>query len=377
MRLADFILSEMEAILARWDSFAGTLLPAAASMDRFALRDHARQILEAVAKDLTEFQSAAAQSEKSMGRAPVVIDAKETAAQTHALLRAQSGFDIGQLAAEYRALRASVLALWVASREPKGSHVDDDIIRFNEAIDQALAESISFFSAQVDQARNLLLGMLGHDMRSPLQTIQMTAGYLAALNAGEAVSEAAARLINSGARIKALLDDLLDFNRTKLGLGINIAPTEIDLASIVRGELNLLRGAHPRHRLEFRASGNTRGTWDGKRLQQLLSNLVGNAIKYGAESEPVQVLVEDEGNSLLLEVRNRGPAIAPSVLFQIFEPLIRGPQQNPESDTSLGLGLYIAREIARAHGGTIEARSDEAETVFAVRLPRGTVSSGE
>jgi signal transduction histidine kinase len=360
----------MEAILARWESFAGTLLPAAANMTRVALRDHARQILEAAAKDLTTYQSIAAQSEKSMGRAPVAIDAKETAAQTHALLRAQSGFDINQLAAEYRALRASVLGLWIASQGAKNSHTDDDIIRFNEAIDQALAESIAFFSAQMDQARNLLLGMLGHDMRSPLQTILMTAHFLASLNAGETVSEAATRLINSGARMKALLDDLLDFNRTKLGLGINIAPTETELASLVSGELDLMRGAHPQHRLELQAAGNTQGCWDGKRLQQLLSNLVGNAVKYGAESEPVQVLVSDEGNTVLLEVKNRGPAIAPSVLSQIFDPLVRGPQQQEGADSSLGLGLYIAREIARAHGGDIQARSDEMETVFAVRLPR-------
>ena len=375
MRLAEFILLEMEAILARWDSFAGTLLPAAASMTRTALRDHARQILEAVAKDLTTYQSKAAQSEKSMGRAPEVINAQETAAQTHALLRAQSGFDINQLAAEYRALRASVLALWKASQGEKTSHADDDIIRFNEAIDQALAESISFFSAEVDQSRNLLLGMLGHDLRSPLQTILMTAQYLAALNAGETVSEAAARLINSGARMQALLDDLLDFNRTKLGLAINIAPTETDLASLVNGELDLMRGAHPRHRLEMQAEGNTRGFWDGKRLQQLLSNLVGNAVKYGAESEPVQVLVRDKGDMVHIEVKNRGPAIDPTVLAQVFEPLVRGPQPQEEADSSLGLGLYIAREIARAHGGDIQARSDETETVFAVRLRRQPVNS--
>jgi signal transduction histidine kinase len=260
--------------------------------------------------------------------------------------------------------------LWVASGGPKDSRTDDDIIRFNEAIDQALVESISFFSAQVDQARNLLLGMLGHDMRNPLQTILMTAHHLAALNAGATVSEAASRLINSGARMKALLDDLLDFNRTKLGLGINIAPTETELASLVSGELDLMRGAHPQHRLELQAAGNTQGCWDGKRLQQLLSNLVGNAVKYGAESEPVQVLVSDEGNTVLLEVKNRGPAIAPSVLSQIFDPLVRGPQQQEGADSSLGLGLYIAREIARAHGGDIQAQSDEMETVFAVRLPR-------
>ena len=172
-----------------------------------------------------------------------------------------------------------------------------------------------------------------------------------------------------------MLDDLLDFNRSKLGLGINIVPTETDLASIVAAELDLLLGAHPRHRLEFRATGDTQGVGDGKRLQQLLGNLVGNAIKYGAESEPVQVLVTDAGDTLLLEVRNKGPAIAPSVLFHIFEPLVRGPQHYAESDGSLGLGLYIAREIARAHGGEIEVRSDESETVFSVRLPRRPVTT--
>jgi signal transduction histidine kinase len=102
----------------------------------------------------------------------------------HALLRARSGFDINQMVAEYRALRASVLRLWMDEGAPDSHHLDD-MVRFNEAIDQAVAESVDFFSMQVDLARNLFLGMLGHDMRSPLQTIQITASYLAALNAGE------------------------------------------------------------------------------------------------------------------------------------------------------------------------------------------------
>jgi signal transduction histidine kinase len=152
---------------------------------------------------------------------PVLVDATETAAQTHALLRARAGFNIIQLAAEYRALRASMLRLWMDDCAPETPDLDD-VIRFNEAIDQALAESVGFFSSQVEQNRNLLPGMLGHDMRSPLQAIQVTASYLEALNAGERVSEAAARLIRSGARMQASLDDLTDFNRTRLGLGINV-----------------------------------------------------------------------------------------------------------------------------------------------------------
>ena len=250
MRLADFILRDMESILVEWEAFASTLFPAAASMTPLALRDHAKQILEAVAKDLSTPQTKQAQADKSLGRAPKLMEAPETAAQTHAVLRARSGFDINQLAAEYRALRASVLRLWTEACQPNELNLED-VIRFNEAIDQALAESIGFFSEQVDRARNLLLGMLGHDMRNPLNAIQMTASYLAALNAGAEVSEAASRLIRSGACMKALLDDLVDFNRTKLGLGINIALANVDLAAVFADELEQLRGAHPARRLEL------------------------------------------------------------------------------------------------------------------------------
>jgi signal transduction histidine kinase len=371
MRLADFILRDMETILRQWESFALTLLPAAANMKSLALRDHAQQILEAVAKDLSTSQTKEAQREKSMGRAPQVIGAPETAAQTHALLRARSGFEINQLAAEYRALRASVLRLWMDVCQSEAPH-PDDIIRFNEAIDQALAESVGFFSAQVDQARNLLLGMLGHDMRSPLQTIQMTAVYLAALNAGDKVSGAASRLIHSGARMQALLDDLLDFNRTKLGVGINISPTNVDLATLFADELNLVRAAHPDHQIDLEVEGDSQGVWDGRRLQQLLGNLVLNAIKYGAPDVPVKVTVTGEEEEVRFEVKNNGIAIEQQTLDQIFDPLRRGPNQENQydADGNLGLGLYIAREVAKAHGGNIEARSDDAKTVFAVRLPR-------
>jgi len=214
--------------------------------------------------------------------------------------------------------------------------------------------------------------MLGHDMRSPLQAIQMTASYLAALNAGAQVSEAAARLINSGARMKALLDDLLDFARTKLGLGINIAPTDVDVAKLFSEELKQLRTAYPDHPLELKVVGDSKGLVDGLRLQQLLGNLVVNAIKYGAPDAPVRVMVDGQEADLRFEVKNSGPAIERSTLDEMFNPLRRDPKRagKYDEDTSLGLGLYIAREIATAHGGEIEARSDKIETVFAVRLPR-------
>ncbi|UDM49104.1 sensor histidine kinase [Cupriavidus sp. MP-37] len=369
MRLADFILRDMSRILTEWEAFAATQLPAARHMDSLALRNHAVHILRAVAKDLATPQTRHAQREKSMGRAPRLASAPETAAQTHALLRARHGFNINQMVGEYRALRASVLRLWIDGCHPEPPDLDD-MIRFNEAIDQAVAESVDYFDAQVEQARNLLLGMLGHDMRSPLQTIQTTAQYLAALNAGEKVSEAATRLIRSGARMHSLLDDLCDFNRTKLGLGINIAPAAIDLAQVFGDAVDQLRAAHPDHRIEFAVDGNVQGVWDGLRLQQLLSNLVTNAVTYGAADTPVRVAVTGDDAQVRVAVWNSGAPIDPPTLSQIFDPLRRGEDPHDRNAPGLGLGLYIASEIAKAHHGSIEARSDAAGTVFEVCLPR-------
>ncbi|SAK79575.1 histidine kinase [Caballeronia temeraria] len=373
MRLADFILRDMERILTQWEAFAVTLLPAAASMDSLALRDHARPLLEAMVADLSTWQTAEAQSQKAWGRAPQLADAPHTAAQTHAILRAQSGFDINQLAAEYRALRASVLELWMDDCQPEAPHLDD-IIRFNEAIDQAIAESIRSFSAEVEQARNLFLGMLGHDMRSPLQTIQATAAYLARMNAGDGVSAAANRLIRTGARMQALLDDLCDFNRTELGLGIRIVPADVDLAAVFADETDQLRAAHPDRQIVLEAPVSLRGVWDGPRLQQLLGNLVVNAIRYGANDLPVRVVVTGDETEVRFEVRNAGAPVEPALLPRLFDPLQRGSDAGSRKGANLGLGLYIARQIAAAHGGKIDVRSDAQETAFTVSLPRRAVT---
>jgi signal transduction histidine kinase len=368
MRLADFILRDMQAILRQWEAFASSH-PAGSAMTPLELRDHAKEILLAVARDISTPQTPEAQTAKSKGLAP---PPRETAAQTHGLLRAHGGFDIKQMASEYRALRASVLRLWTDACRPEPPNLED-MIRFNEAIDQALAESIVFFSDKVDEARNLVLGMLGHDMRTPLQSMLLTASYLGQLNAGDKVSTAAARLINSGARMKGLLDELIEFNRANLGQGIRVSPTNVDLADLFADELQELRTAYPSRELMLEVTGDTKGCWDGPRLQRVLGNLVVNAVKYGDAKAPVRVVIAEEAGGLRFEVRNTGPAIDSPTLQRLFEPLERGNRQDNkyDSDAGLGLGLYIAREITRAHGGEIEARSEGMEVVFSVRLPRG------
>jgi signal transduction histidine kinase len=360
----------MDPILRDWESFARTLLPAAGGLDSLALRDHAQKILEAIAQDLQTSQTRQEQSDKSRGRAAINQGAPETAAQTHAVLRARAGFDINQLVAEYRALRASVLRQWIDFSPLEKADIDD-MIRFNEAIDQAVAESVGHFHRAVEQYRNLLLGMLGHDMRNPLNCITMTASHLASLQAGDEVSEAAGMLIRSGASMQTLLDDLSDFNRTNLGLGLKVVPCDVDLANVVGDELEQLRAAFPGRRIEFAATGDNRGRWDPARVQQLIRNLVSNAIKYGTPDAPVRVILRGEMHEVRLEVSNSG-RIDPREIRQIFDPLTRGSAGEAlhEARAGLGLGLFIVREIAKAHGGDIEARCQEEETTFSVRFPR-------
>jgi signal transduction histidine kinase len=375
VRLGEFILSDMELILQKWEAFATTRLPAAEHMSSRALRDHGPEILQAIVADLASAQTPEEQKAKSMGSAPVLAGAAQTAAQTHAVLRAESGFNIEQLASEYRALRASVLSGWMDACLPEPPHIDD-LIRFNEAIDQALAESISFFSAHVTRSRKLLLGMLGHDLRSPLQTIKISARHLQSLDSRGDVGHVAERLIRSGARMQKLLDDLSDFNRTELGLGLKVSPREADLGQVCAEELDQLRMTYADRTVKLVVAGDCRGFWDPDRMQQVLNNLVVNALHYGEHGLPIHVAVRGSETDVRLSVTNTGQTIDRETLEHIFEPLRRGTDGAATNHSGLGLGLYIASEIVKAHGGAIAADSRANQTVVTVSLPKNADATG-
>ena len=148
--------------------------------------------------------------------------------------------------------------------------------------------------------------------------------------------------------MKALLDDLLDFARTQLGEGINIVPAPIDVAKLFAGEVEQLRAAYPDVRLELEVIGESQGLWDGLRLQQLLGNLVVNAIKYGAPDTPVRVRVVGQGNELHFEVRNFGPSIEQSTLDEIFEPLKRGPHRASRAAVTVAAGTNAPNSVPSA-----------------------------
>lgn len=371
MRLADFIEQHMPVILASWESFAASLLPAAASASKATLRDHSEQILQAIVQDLRTVQSPQQQADKAWRQANPAAGAGHTAAQTHAVLRATSGFTMQQMVAEYRALRTGVLQRWFDAHE-RGPESEADVTRFNEAIDQAITESVEFFSREVERWRDVLLAVLGHDLRGPLNAMLLSARLIAALGDGTPVSEPTARLLRSGERMKQLLDDLLDYSRTALDVGIAVRPAPIDLAAVCREEIEVQQAALPNCRIELEVEGATGGCWDASRMRQIVSNLLTNAARYGDPGGPVKVTVNGREARLRLCVENPGPTIPRETIELLFEPLRRGASSaaSPEG-TSMGLGLFIVRQVAQAHGGSVEVDSANGRTIFTVVLPRG------
>jgi signal transduction histidine kinase len=372
MGLSEFITRHQDTILAECEAFAETLLPAAAKLDRTALRDHAAQVLAAIALDMKQPQTRREQREKSHGHGPRLDGDAPTAAEIHGGLRASDGFDVNQTTAEYRSLRASVIRLWLESEPHLGRDEVFELVRFNEAMDQALAESILHFAAEAAHMRNVFLGVLSHELRTPLLTIVASAhSLILAGRVQKHLPEAAERVLRGSKRIESLLNDLLDYVRSGIGEGMRVAPTAVNLGQVCTRIVGELQALHPERNIEVLSRGHLDGVCDEQRVAQAVSNLVSNAIKYGSTDGVVQVEVsgEDE-DEIAIAVKNAGPPIATETLNTLFEPLVRGAGSD-KTGFNLGLGLYIVKEIVQAHAGSIAVGSSPAQgTVFQIRLPR-------
>ncbi|MDH5830189.1 sensor histidine kinase [Luteimonas sp. M1R5S18] len=368
--LADFIEENAEMVVEQAIAFARTV-DVGRPLDEATLRDHLPQIIETVVQDLRTPQTRAQEIEKSEGRTQGGPDQAMSAAGTHALHRARSGYSIADLVAEYRALRASVLRGW-ADAPDRFARSTAEIARFNEAIDEAIADSVSHYASETERWRNLFLGVLGHDLRSPLTAILITSEMIGRMAAGEPIARAAQRLLRSGEHMRDLLDKLLVYNRTQMGIGFEIRREQTDLADDCAEEIELLRDSMPLARIRYQADGPVRGLFDASRVREALANLVVNAHKYGTADCTIDVELRTRGDDAQLAVRNPGAPIPPETLERLFEPLKRGGVAacDQAERASLGLGLFIVSEIAKAHGGSIQADSRDGSTTFHLQLPR-------
>jgi signal transduction histidine kinase len=376
MKLHAFIQDNLDAIVDEWETFASTILPAANTMSDLALRDHAREILVAIVKDMQASQTELERRTRSR-QAPFAPSAAQTMAAAHGALRHAAGFDLGQVVSEFRALRSSVFLLWRRTNTASATApAIEEVERFNEAVDQALGESVQRYSIDVAASRDMFLAVLGHDLRSPLQGIETASEVLAMGDLSESVRRQTAIRVRRASKImSALITDLLEFTRSRLGRGIPIERAECDLRQACDEALDAVKTSDPGREFIQDVCGDLHIWADSSRLRQVLSNLLNNAIQHGDKCTPITLRARGEEEAITLAIVNFGKPIPPESLRVIFDPLVQVPTTtsdlNRRPKTSFGLGLFIAREIVLGHHGTIsvESSSDEG-TVFSIRLPR-------
>jgi signal transduction histidine kinase len=225
---------------------------------------------------------------------------------------------------------------------------------------------------EVQDLRELFIGVLAHDLSNPLGAILSAADLM--LRRGslpEVEYKATARIASSASRAVRMIDQLLDFTRSRLGGGLPVRPVTTDLAKICRSTIDDFQSQHPDRVFALEVSGECIGSWDPDRLAQLVGNLVANAIQHGEPGAPARVQLRDDGEEVLLQVANQGEPIPAELLPTIFEAFRRRTGENPSR--GLGLGLFIARQIVDAHGGSIRVDSvaPARTTTVTVRLPHG------
>lgn len=370
-RLARFIRDNTERILQEWETFARGL-PLGATMDVAALRDHAAEMLEVIARDLDSPQTAAQQDSKARGLSDPDRRLQLTAAQEHGAGRAESGFSVTQMVAEFRALRASVTRLWLNDDRHKAVTDLEDLIRFNEAIDQAIAESITRYSGAIGQSKERFLAILGHDLRTPLGAVITATRFM--LETGELREPhltLVTRIASSSRRMHQMIEDLLDFTRTRFGDSIPIVRADVDLRKLVTDAATEMGTTYPESSVQVETKGDLRGQWDGDRLAQVFTNLIGNAVQHGTPDSPIRVVARGLPDEVQVSVHNAGPFIPKERLAHLFDAMRRTGSGGTRDKRHLGLGLYIVEKIVTGHGGRIEVTSTPDEgTTFTIHLPR-------
>ncbi|MGZ9097143.1 MAG: ATP-binding protein [Micavibrio sp.] len=417
MGLATFIRENKQDIVQDWTDFAHDHILPAKYMSPAAVRDHIESLLKFIANDLDSAQTKNEQREKSKGLNIKNPGEGDSAAEKHGELRFLDGFNLPEIAAEFRALRASITRKW----EPKRSRTEMDyqeILRLNEAIDQLCAESLSSYNEKVIQnkteqsslnalptlneemrRRNLelnelndrlklaldtlkendlrkdeFLAMLAHELRNPLTPIGNVLEIWRRGDPGEKVEKELQTILDREFhKIVRLVDDLLDVSRITRGV-ITLKKDPVDLVQLINQAVESTRHQFDDHHhktflLLPKEKVFVKG--DALRLEQVVTNLLINAYKYTDPGGHITVALEREADTALIRVTDDGIGISPELLPRIFDIFVQAHRSLDRTQGGLGIGLTLVRRIVELHGGTVEAKSRGLKkgSEFIIQLP--------
>ncbi|WP_036602321.1 GAF domain-containing sensor histidine kinase [Olivibacter sitiensis] len=220
---------------------------------------------------------------------------------------------------------------------------------------------------RLSRRRDRFIAILGHDLRNPLGAIISTSQFLRRQDLGERNTKMMQIIYNSSYRMKGLIDNILDLARGQLGTGIKIDRRQEDIENILDGVIKELQAVWHNRDIVCQVTCRETIYCDAERMAQVFSNLLSNALTHGDLYASVQVRVSRVGDKLLCTVTNAGEKIPDAIMEHLFKPFSQGERKKDKK--GLGLGLYIASEIVRAHGGSIEAHSTDEQTCFTIQLP--------
>lgn len=360
----EFLRRQRDRIIAEWER-AILQEPRPVLLEESALRNDLPEFLDALAAWMQ------AESAPLSG----MLEGVPTA---HAKQRLKNAYQLAQLISDFRVLRATILRLLLHAEAEERAAADNqvgierrvtELARLNAGLDQAISDSVEYFVSERERIRERFMGVLSHDLRTPLASILMSADHM--LRSGQLQpghDRAVGRIARSAARMKRMVRDLLDLARGRIGEGIPITTARMDMGEVCRAVVDEMSITNPGRQLAVETGEALWGDWDHDRALQAVGNLVANALQYGRD--PVSVTATCVDDNIVVAVTNQGDPIPPDSVSKVFDPFQRG-EAGAGKKEGLGLGLYIVSEIMRAHGGTVAVVSSrEGGTTFTLTWPR-------
>ena len=355
--ISEHLRARKAAIARVYEALVRAELPELDRLDHASLIDHLPEFLEGLARWIDGETAAAHAGFTAL-------------AEGHAIQRLGYGVGLVTVTREYILMRSTILNELLAVPSSEGTAAQ--LVRVNAGMDEAVHEAVRRYTSRRDEARDRFMGVLAHDLRSPLHGIVLAAARIASATASSAPSihRLAEVISRSSERMGRMLQDVIELARGQLGGGIPIVLREGDMGEVCREVIEELEQAYPGRELALERDGDLRGVWDHDRVIQTLSNLIGFALERGATVVVLGARESEDHQAVITTVQDTGAPVPPDQVAGAFEPFLVEPTRDPDR-RGLGLGLYIARQICLAHGArcTLE-RSDASGTTLAIAWPR-------